>query len=105
MIISLTDQNFTQEIKNAKIPFLVDFWANWCLPCRFISPLLENIAEKFKEKIIFAKVNIDEAPIISQKYNIDRIPYVLLFKNGEPKSFFIGLQSEENIEKWLEENL
>ena len=105
MAIDLNDQNFSQEIKKTEKPILVDFWAEWCLPCRLISPILEKIAGEFKEKINFAKVNLEESPGISQEYNIDQIPTVILFKEGKPKSFFVGMQPEENIKKWLEENL
>ena len=105
MAINLNDQNFSQEIESAEKPVLVDFWAEWCLPCRLVSPILEKIAEEFKEKIILAKVNLEESPKISQEYSIDQIPTVILFKKGKPKSFFVGLQPEENIKKWLEENL
>jgi len=105
MAIDLNDQNFSQEIEKTEKPILVDFWAEWCLPCRLISPILEKIAEEFKEKIILAKVNLEESPKISQEYNIDQIPTVILFEKGKPKSFFVGMQPEENIKKWLEENL
>ncbi len=105
MAINLNDQNFSQEIESAEKPILVDFWASWCLPCQLLTPVLEKIAEEFKEKINFAKINIEETPIISQKYGIDKIPTVILFKQGKPKSGFSGVQPEESIKKWLEENL
>jgi thioredoxin 1 len=105
MAINLNDQNFSQEIEKLEKPILVDFWTDWCLPCRIIGPILEKIAEELKEKIILVKVNLEESPKISQEYQIDQIPTVMLFKGGKPKSFFIGLQSEENIKKWLEENI
>lgn len=105
MMISLTDQNFIEAIQNAKTPVLVDFWAEWCLPCSLISPILEKLVNDFDGKVIFAKANLEEAPMISRKYEIDRIPALLLFKDGVPKSAFIGTQPEEIIKKWLEENI
>jgi len=84
---------------------LVDFWAEWCGPCGILGPILEKIAEDYKEKIIFAKVNVDSAPLSSQKYKIAQIPTVILFKNGKPASGFIGARPEEFIKNWLNENL
>jgi thioredoxin 1 len=105
MTLTLTDQNFEGEIQNAEKPVLVDFWAKWCFPCSVLAQILDKLVKDFEGKIIFVKVNIDEAPIISQKYGIDRIPQILLFQNGEAKSGFIGVQPEDIIKRWLEENL
>jgi len=105
MTLTLTDQNFEREIQNAEKPVLVDFWAKWCFPCSALAQILDKLVKDFEGKIIFVKVNIDEAPIISQKYGIDRIPQILLFQNGEAKSGFIGVQPEDIIKRWLEENL
>ena len=104
-MINLTDENFDKEISNAQKPVLVDFWAVWCGPCSFLAPVLEKLSEEYKEKIIFAKVNIDDSPIISQKLGIDRIPNVVLFKNGKVLGGFVGVQPEEAIKKLLEDLL
>jgi len=104
-MINLNDQNFEKEIKNSTKPFLVDFYAVWCPPCRLLSPIIEEIAEEFKEKINFGKINIDQSPRLSQLYNIEQVPTVILFKEGKPISFFIGLQTKEKIKNWLEETL
>ena len=101
----LTDQNFEQEIRNAEKPVLVDFMAIWCPPCLALSPVLEKLEKEFEGKIIFAKVNVDVAPKISQKYEINPIPTVILFKEGKPTNRFFGVKSEEAIREWLEENL
>jgi len=104
-MINLTDENFEREIQNAKKPALVDFWAIYCNPCLVLSPILEKLAEEYKEKIIFAKVNLDLAPLTVQKYGIDRMPAVILFREGKPVSGFVGVRPEPEIREWLEENL
>ena len=105
MTIVLTDQNFEQEISKAEKPVLVDFWAEWCQPCLMLSPILEKVAEEYKEKIIFAKVNLDEAPATAQKYQVDRIPMVMLFKKGKPIGAFMGLKPETTVKEIIDEML
>ena len=105
MTLILTDENFKKEIQNTEKPILVDFWAVWCSPCFMLSPILEKIVEEYKDKVIFAKLNIDESPVIAREYQIDRIPVVLLFKEGKPVAGFMGVQPEELIREWLEKNL
>lgn len=104
-MISLTDENFEKTIQDSEKPALVDFWAEWCGPCNALSPILEKIAENYKEKIVVAKLNVDSAPFSSQKYQVSQIPTVILFKNGKPVSGFVGARSEDFIKQWLEENL
>lgn len=103
-MINLTDENFEKEIQSEK-PVLVDFWAEWCGPCQMLGPILEKVAGDFQDKITFAKVNVDSAPVVSQKYQINQIPNVILFKNGQPVSGFIGARPEEFIKNWLNEAL
>jgi len=104
-MFELTDQNFENEIQAAEEPILVDFFATWCLPCSVLSPILDKLESEFKEKVIFAKINVDTTPKISQKYGINPIPTVILFKKGEPVGEFIGLKSESEIKEWLENQL
>ena len=104
-MINLTDENFEKEITSASKPILVDFWAEWCMPCFILGPILEKVAEEYNDKFIFAKVNVDSAPLISQKYGIEQIPTVILFKEGKPISGFIGVRPEPVIKNWLEQNL
>lgn len=104
-MITLTDENFEKEITNVLKPILVDFWAEWCMPCLVLSPILEKLAEEYGDKLILAKVNLDTAPLISQKYRIEKIPTVILFKEGKPISGFIGVRPEPIIKNWLEQNL
>ena len=105
MTISLNDENFKKEITASKKPVLVDFWAKWCLPCSVFGPVLEKIAEKFKEEIIFAKAELDFNKKIAREYGIDRIPTVLFFKDGKPIKGFIGIWPEEEIIFWLNDLL
>ena len=104
-MITLTDENFEKEITSASKPILVDFWAQWCMPCFVLSPILEKLAEDYKDKLTLAKVDLDTAPQISQKYRIEQIPTVILFKEGKPISGFIGVRAKPIIKNWLEQNL
>lgn len=104
-MLILTDENFDKEIQNTDKPVLVDFYAVWCPPCSILSPILEKLKEEFKEKVVFAKLNVDVAPKICQKYGINPIPTVILFKKGEPVDEFIGLKPESEIREWLENQL
>jgi len=105
MALNLTDENFEKEVNEAKLPVLVDFFAEWCGPCQILGPILDKISEDFKEKLILAKINVEQAPNISGKFEVERIPTVMLFKNGKPVSGFIGMVEEDEIKKWLSENL
>lgn len=98
----LTDENFEKEVNSADKLILVDFFAVWCEPCSMLAPILEKISKDFSDKVIFAKVNVDNAPMASQKFGIDSIPHVILFKNGKKVSDFTGLIPEPAIRKWLE---
>ena len=103
--MELNDQNFEQEVKGAKLPLLVDFFAEWCSPCSVMGPILEGIAEEFEGRMILAKANLDNTPQAAQKLGIDRIPTIILFKEGKAIDGFIGLRSEPQIKEWLEERL
>ncbi|MCX6721555.1 MAG: thioredoxin, partial [Candidatus Staskawiczbacteria bacterium] len=99
----LTDENFDKEISEAKLPVIVDFYADWCGPCRTLGPILEKIAKEMEDKVILAKVNVDSAKIASSKFEVDRIPMVMLFKDNKAISGFIGVAEEADIKKWLNE--
>ena len=104
-MINLADENFDEFIQNSQKPVLIDFFAAWCPPCSILAPILEKLEKDYEGKVIFAKVNLDLSPITSQKFRINPIPTVILFKKGKPVSEFIGVRPEPEIRKWLEENL
>ena len=103
-----TDATFEKDIikKSKEVPVLVDFWASWCGPCQMLGPTIEKIAQDYrKNKLIVAKLNIEENKETSIKYNIMSIPAVKLFKNGEVVNEFVGLKSESDIREWIDSNL
>ena len=102
---NVTDDNFdTEVIKSTKL-ILVDFWAEWCGPCKQIAPVLEKISEDMKDQIMVAKHNIDSEPNTPTKYGVRGIPTMLLFKNGELKATKVGATTESNIVSWIKENI
>jgi len=104
-MITLTDENFEQEIQNAGKPVVVDFMASWCAPCFVLGPILEKLAEEYKDKFILAKVNLEAASLTAQKYGVERIPMVVLFSGGKPISGFIGARPEPIVRELLDKML
>ncbi len=102
---TLTDKNFEETISNATKPVIIDFWAEWCPPCKKLTPVLEKIAETYKDKIDIYKVNVDQNPFLSQTFSIEVIPTVILFKENNAKSGFVGFREEEEIKKWIDSNI
>lgn len=100
-MLELTDQNFEETVQNSQKPVLVDFWTLWCNPCLVLSPILEKIEKEYNDKIILAKVNLDESPLTAQKFKINQIPTVILFKYGMPISGFVGVKPEPAVKEWL----
>lgn len=102
MSFILTDENFEKEIINTDKLVLVDFFANWCEPCSVLAPILEKLADDFKGKFVLMKANLDNNPLSAQKFNIEQIPTVILFKKGKPINGFVGLSNQTAIKEWLE---
>ena len=99
---SLTDANFEEKINVEGKLVIVDFFATWCEPCKVLAPIIEKVAENFKEKVVLMKANLDDTPLTAQKFEIEKIPTVVIFKNSEPINGFVGLIPEASIKEWLE---
>ena len=101
----ITDESFETDVVKASIPTVVDFWAEWCGPCKQIGPVLEEISDEMKDQVVIAKHNIDEEPNSPTKYGIRGIPTMLLFKDGQLKATKVGATTKSNIVSWIEENI
>ena len=104
-IIHLTDSSFEADVLKAEGPILVDFWAEWCGPCKMIAPILDEIAEEFEGKLTITKLNIDQNPATAPKYGIRGIPTLMLFKNGEVAATKVGALSKGQLKDFLNANL
>jgi thioredoxin 1 len=100
--IAVTDSNFDAEVLRASVPVLVDFWAEWCGPCRMIAPFLEELASDMAGRVTVAKVNIDENPQTPMKYGVRGIPTVILFKGGQVAATKIGALPKSKLYEWVE---
>jgi thioredoxin 1 len=101
MVSKVSDATFDAEVLKAKEPVVVDFWAEWCAPCRQIGPALEEIAGSMNGKVKIVKLNVDENPATAAKYGIMSIPTLMLFKNGELTSRQIGAQPKTKLQQWI----
>jgi thioredoxin 1 len=97
----VSDATFESEVLKATGPVVVDFWAEWCGPCRMIAPALEEIAGSLGEKVKIVKLNVDENPQTAAKYNIQSIPTLMIFKNGDMSSRQIGAAPKQKLEQWI----
>lgn len=104
-IVQLSDSTFDQEVLQSDVPVLVDYWAEWCGPCKMIAPLLEEIATEFDGKLTVAKLNIDDNPAIPPKYGIRGIPTLMLFKNGEVEATKVGALNKSQLTAFLNQNI
>ena len=101
--VKVTDASFDTDVLKASVPVLVDFWAEWCGPCKQIGPALEQIADELSGKVVIAKVNIDDSPMIPSKLGVKGIPTLMLFRNGEMASMKVGAMPKGKIVEWLAE--
>jgi len=100
--IAVTDENFEAEVLKADEPVLVDFWAEWCGPCKSLSPLVDELADEMQGKIKVVKVNIDEAPEAPTKYGVRGIPTLMIFKGGEVVDTRVGGMPKSQLSEWVE---
>lgn len=96
-VIKLTSENFENEVLNSQMPVLVDFWAEWCGPCRMMAPVVEELEKEMGNEVKFAKVNIDECPDLAEKYNVMSIPTFKCFKNGSETGTTVGVQDKGDL--------
>src|SRR5439155_9237036 len=101
-IVILTDENFPQEVLKSPVPVLVDFWAEWCMPCRMLTPTIEKLAKDYTGKVKVGKLDTDANREVAIKYSINSIPTVILFKDGQVQQKFVGLRPERDFKEALD---
>lgn len=102
---SVSDQSFEADVLKASGPVLVDFWAEWCPPCRAIAPTLDEIAKSYEGKLTIAKVNVDENPVTPNRFAVRGVPTLMLFKGGQAIATKVGGDSKSNLTAWVEQNI
>ncbi len=104
-ILQVSDDSFETDVLKAELPVLVDFWAEWCGPCKMIAPILDDVATEYAGKVSVAKVNIDQNPNTPPKFGIRGIPTLLLFKNGQVAATKVGALSKTQLKQFLDDNI
>jgi thioredoxin 1 len=104
-IVHVTDASFEDDVVKAGRPVLLDFWAEWCGPCKMIAPMLSEIADEYKDKVTIAKLNIDENPKVPQRFNVRGIPTLILFKNGQVEGQKVGALRKSDLAAFLDSKL
>ena len=103
--IDINDDNFDSEVLESDKPVLIDFWAEWCGPCKVLGPVIDEVSVDYSEKVKFVKLNIDNNPSNTQKYGIRGIPTLLLFKNGEKVDTSVGVLSKSELASFIDKNI
>ena len=104
-IVHISDTSFEQDVLKAPRPVLIDFWAEWCGPCKAIAPMLNDIAEEYRDKLTIVKLNVDENPKTSQRFNVRSIPTLILFKNGQVEGQKVGALRKTDLAAFLDSKL
>ena len=105
MSMEITEKNFEELVLNNDKPVLVDFWASWCGPCRAVGPVIDQIAEDYKDKVVVGKINVDEQPSLAQHFSVMSIPTLCIFQDGEVVNRMVGARSYEDITAELNQYL
>jgi thioredoxin 1 len=104
-IVHVTDSTFEDEVLKSDKPVILDFWAEWCAPCKMIAPILDELADEYKDEIIVAKINIDENQATPQKYAVRGIPTLILFKDGDLTATKVGAASKSQLAAFIDSNI
>ncbi len=104
-IVHVSDSSFEQDVLKSNVPVLLDFWAEWCGPCKMIAPILDQIAAEYAGKVLVAKMNVDENPKTPMKFNVRGIPTLILFKNGQAEGQKIGAVRKADVATFLDSKL
>ena len=104
-IVHVSDSSFEQDVLKSNVPVLLDFWAEWCGPCKMIAPILDQIAAEYAGRVVVAKMNVDENPKTPMKFNVRGIPTLILFKNGQAEGQKIGAVRKGDVAAFLDSNL
>ena len=102
-VVTLTDTNFDEYVKDQPLPLLIDFWAPWCGPCKAMNPIIDELSTEFKERVIIGKVNVDQNPMLSQYFKVKSIPTLFFVKNGQLIERFSQMIPKPNLEEMLED--
>ena len=105
MAYEFTDSNFKEEVINTDKVTLIDLWAEWCGPCRMMSPVVEELATEYKDRAVVGKLNVDDNPEVPMEYNVRGIPTFLLFKNGELQQKIVGAQTKQTLQQAIDDAL
>jgi thioredoxin 1 len=101
----INDDSFESEVIESSLPVLVDFWAQWCGPCKALAPILEDVAQDYTDKVKFVKLDVDHNPATPPKFGVRGIPTLILFKNGQVKATHVGLLNKADLAKFLDGNI